>query len=122
MVYSASTRALACLEAEATLGPRPLPLTHYLVELVVPFEEWARAARVPSDVVAWDTADETANCREWGSRWVEGCSSLLARVPSAQVPEEDNILINPKHPGLSAVRATKVRKWSRARRSHRHEK
>jgi hypothetical protein len=28
------------------------------------------------------------------------------------VPEESNILINPRHPNAAALRARKVRKWS----------
>ena len=40
-----------------------------------------------------------------------GKTSLLAKVPSIIVPEEWNVLINPAHPDISSVKATKVRKW-----------
>lgn len=38
-------------------------------------------------------------------------SSLLLRVPSVIVPEEANVLLNPRHPDVARVRATKLRAW-----------
>jgi hypothetical protein len=48
---------------------------------------------------------------DWGTSWVVGSSRLLAEVPSVIVPEESNILINPRHPNAAALGARKVRKW-----------
>jgi hypothetical protein len=33
-------------------------------------------------------------------------------VPSAVVPEESNVLINPRHSHAPALRARKVRRWT----------
>jgi hypothetical protein len=38
--------------------------------------------------------------------------SLLAEVPSIVVPEEFNILINPRHPDSGNLTPKKIRRWN----------
>jgi hypothetical protein len=37
---------------------------------------------------------------------------VLLEVPSVVVPEETNVLLNPRHPDVRQLRAAKLRKWS----------
>lgn len=120
MVYAATSRALACLEAEATQGLQPLPLTHYLVEFVIPRKSWDRALQVPAELFLRGWPADAAQCIDWGTQWAARNVSLLARVPSRRVPEEENVLINPRHADLADVIATKVREWAYPHRSGSH--
>lgn len=45
-------------------------------------------------------------------RWLASQRSLLAAVPSVIVPEESNLLINPRHPACALLLATTVRRWT----------
>jgi len=41
--------------------------------------------------------------REVGDEWLQSGCSLALRVPSAVVPAEENVLVNPEHPEFEAV-------------------
>jgi len=55
----------------------------------------------------WDGYPYLAVTQELGDRWVEGRLSLALRVPSAIVPSESNLLINPLHPDRHLLRIGK---------------
>lgn len=112
LVYGSVTRALACLETLAHLAKHPLPLNRYLVQITVPAKAWAAATEIdPEELVGWDAEPAGKASLEWGHAWVTSGQSLLARVPSAIVPEEFNVLVNPAHSDIAGVKARKVRKW-----------
>lgn len=113
MVYASTSRALACLETVVHLGAGPaLPLNHYLVRLDIPAELWA--ARTVFDAaqhVGWDALPAARVSIAWGTAWAFEGASCLAEVPSVIVPEESNLLINPRHPDGARICARKVRRW-----------
>ena len=112
MVYTSTSRALACLETVVHLADHPLPLNRYLVQISVPASAWAAATRLQAaDQVGWDAQPVGKASLDWGARWCKDQRTLLARVPSIVVPEEDNVLINPAHPAAVSVKAVKLRKW-----------
>jgi RES domain-containing protein len=113
MVYASTSRALACLETLVHLGAGDLPLNRYLVLITVADAIWAaRAAFDPVAHVGWDAEPAGLVSLDWGTNWAAGGTSLLAEVPSVVVPEELNVLINPRYPDAASLAATKVRKWT----------
>lgn len=111
MLYTSTSRALACLETVVHLSGT-LPLNRYLVQVSVPMAAYKAAVIAdPAKLVGWDAEPAGKVSLDWGSLWATGKSSLLAKVPSIIVPEEWNVLINPAHPDFVSVKATKVRKW-----------
>lgn len=112
MVYTSSTRALACLEVLVHLAGRALPLNRYLVEFEVTDEAWdRRTVADPAVLVGWDAEPAGLSSLDWGTRWQRSGERLLAEVPSLIVPEESNVLVNPAHPDMRNVAARKVRRW-----------
>jgi len=112
VIYTSVSQALACLEALVHIDV-PLPLNRYLVRIDVPRKAWAeRVVFKPAAHVGWDAEPAGQVSIEWGALWLSGNTTLLAQVPSIVVPDEANILINPRHPDIVQVRATKIRKWS----------
>ncbi len=117
VVYASTSRALACLETVVHLTQTPLPLNRYLVEIFVPGNLWDAATDfVGAQAVGWDAEPAGKVSLDWGTVWAKGARTVLARVPSVVVEEEFNVLINPRHPDLSFVRARKVRRWLYDRR------
>lgn len=113
MLYCSASRALACLETVVHLNAGGLPLNRYLVEIEMPDDVWA-AARIETAAslnVGWDAQPAGRVSIGLGSDWVRSKSSLLLLVPSAIVPEESNVLVNPEHPDRAGLTARKVRKW-----------
>lgn len=112
LLYTSTSRALACLETLAHLQAGTLPLNRYLVELQVPQDSWIDAESVSaSELVGWDAHPPGRVSLSWGSSWAATSRTLLAKVPSIVVPEEFNVLVNPKHPDIDKVVAVKHRKW-----------
>jgi RES domain-containing protein len=112
-VYASTSRALACLETVVHLGGRTLPLNRYLVEIIIPADEWeARTIFDPHSNIGWDAEPAGMVSLDWGTAWASARSTLLAEVPSVVVPEELNVLINPLHSAAPTVRARKVRRWT----------
>lgn len=113
MLYTSETRALACLETVVHLNAGGLPLNRYLVQIELPDAAWAKAPTLdPAKHVGWDAEPAGRMSIRYGTDWARSASSLLLIAPSAIVSEEVNVLINPLHPEISSVRATKVRRWT----------
>ena len=113
LVYTSTNRALAALETIVHLNSGGLPLNRYLVEIVISDDVWDSAEVIDRSTapVGWDAEPASRTSSDFGTRWARAATSLLLRVPSVIVPEESNVLINPRHPGIAAIKARKVRKW-----------
>lgn len=113
VVYASTSRALACLETVVHLNAGGLPLNRYLVEIGVPDPIWAAARMEDATTlpVGWDAEPASLTSVAFGTDWLIGAASALLVLPSVIVPEEANVLINPAHPGSSAITARKVRRW-----------
>jgi RES domain-containing protein len=114
MIYASSSIALACLETLVHLGGgHALPLNRYLVRIDVPDEPWAsRTVFDATAHVGWDAEPPGLVSLDWGTQWAQGVAALLSAVPSIVVPEESNVLINPRHSDVAQITAVKVRKWT----------
>lgn len=111
VVYASTTIAMACLET--VVHGAGLPVRRWLVAIDVPQVHWhARTELAPEDLPGWDARPAGAASSGWGDRWLASHSSLLAAVPSVIVPEERNVLINPRHPACASLVARVVREWS----------
>ena len=113
VAYASGTRALACLETVVHLNAGGLPLNRYLVAVTIPDDIWARAQSegASSLPVGWDAEPAGRASIKFGMDWIRSGRSALLVVPSVIVPEEFNVLVNPRHPASALVTAAKVRKW-----------
>lgn len=100
MVYTASHLSLAVLESFVHL-PGSMRTSAGLPEMV------SVCLSVPSAQIAQldrDLGASGEDARAIGDRWLTDRPSLALEVPSAVVPNETNVLINPDHPEMRAVR------------------
>jgi RES domain-containing protein len=102
MVYTASTLSLAALEALVHFAIDTAPLDYVALAIRVPDDAVERVAdkQLPPD---WHATPAPAACQELGARWAAGARSVGLAVPSAVVPSENNILLNPLHPDFPKV-------------------
>jgi len=113
VLYASTTIALACLETLVHTNISQLPLNRFLVRLEVPYDVWAARqeetrATLP---VGWSAVPEGKVSLDRGDAWLVGGKSALLLVPSVVVPEEANVLLNPKHGDAKRVTAAKIRGW-----------
>lgn len=112
VLYCASHVSLAVLETFIHLNAGGLPLNRYLVEFTIPDDVWANAAVLATPPVGWDAIPFGKISLDAGDAWLKANAGALMRVPSAIVPEECNVLINPLHADTARIAVRKVRKWA----------
>jgi RES domain-containing protein len=114
VIYASCSIALAYLETIVHLsGFDPLPLNRYLIKIDIPAAAWrARTIFDAGMHVGWDALPAGLVSLDWGSEWLRSCRSLVATVPSIVVPDELNILINPRHSDAGSLIAKKLRRWN----------
>lgn len=99
-------------------GDDPLPFQRQLVRISLPSQHWRERKRfLPGERSGWDQPPNPADAedglsatRAWGDTWLLSGESLIAEVPSVIVPEEGNLLLNPRHPAHREV-SENVRPW-----------
>ena len=113
VIYASETQSLACLETIVHLNAGGLPLNRYLVAITIPDFIWMQAeTRTSAKLrVGWDASPPGRASVAEGTTWIRSLASALLRVPSAIVPDEYNVLINPLHPDSRRITATKIRRW-----------
>lgn len=81
--------------------------------MTIPDDIWAAAlvAGAGSLPVGWDAEPAGRASIAFRTDWLRAGRSALLLVPSVIVPEECNVVLNPRHPGGGRVTAVKVRKW-----------
>lgn len=97
IVYTSETQSLAALEMLVHLEAAELFKDYVLiaVEIEKSLLQDIDRARLPRN---WRTDPSPASLRKIGDEWAFALSSVALRVPSALVPDENNVLLNPSHP------------------------
>lgn len=113
VVYAASTIALATLETLAHLGDNIAIRNAFLVSISVPASVWKKreiieASELPPTWLAEPPGSTTIG---FGDTWLEKKTAALLLVPSVIVPEEYNVLINPRHRDTSRITSQALRQF-----------
>jgi RES domain-containing protein len=104
VLYTAESRALATVETLVHLSMPLLPKDLRIARIRIP--EDASFTRVePEDLPpGWAGHPPPLKLSVIGEEWVRSNKSLCLSVPSAAVPGDRNVLINPKHPDAGSVK------------------
>lgn len=111
VVYASTNIALATLETIVNLNVDALPLNRFLVAVDVPDEIWSCRETITAPPIGWTAIPAGKVSLDLGENWLQRRSSALLLVPSVVVHEEYNVLVNPRHPHCSEIRAQKIRPW-----------
>lgn len=111
VVYAAGTLALAALEYLAHVDPEDVPDDLVALGIALPDGAPVRVLTVDDLPDGW-RAPGAAACLAIGDAWLAAGDALALRVPSALVPEEVNLLLDPKHPAMGAVRVVAERPFA----------
>ncbi len=112
IVYTASSAALAALEVLVHVDPLEAPDDLRLLTLEVPDDlliERIDVAALPARWSAVPAPDELATL---GHDWLASRRSAALSVPSAVIPIERNLLLNPLHPAITHLHITEDRPFS----------
>lgn len=100
MGYTSASRALAMMELLVHVGRDNVPANRVLVTIDIPVEHIERLVDLPE---GWGGLPYSEKVQDAGDRWIRSKRSLALRVPSAIVPNEHNVLVNPLHPNLNRI-------------------
>ena len=110
MVYCSESRSLAALELFVNLAPNSMPRELVFIPADVP-EQFLTAVK-PADLPSnWRDYPAPDAVKDIGTQWVEQktCAALL--VPSAVMPDERNILLNPEHTDFTKIKIGKPNRF-----------
>lgn len=106
-IYTSETRALAALEFLVHVRTRTADNLRIaaisIPDSIVPLE--FRAETLPK---GWRDHPPPFKLAEMGTDWLKSLKSLLLRVPSAVIPNEFNIIVNPMHKDMKYVRISHI--------------
>jgi len=112
MVYCSASVSLATLELLVHLDTDELPSEPYVaIELGVPdaLVEVVADVDLPPDWRAAPTAlSDPQGPQDFGAAWYRSQRSLAISVPSAVVPHERNVILNPQHGAMAQVAVTRT--------------
>lgn len=103
LVYASAHLSLAVLEVLVQLESDDLPDNLVATRLEIPDDGVERREDVPAE---WLEDPGQRQSRRYGDRWAAEQRSAALIVPSAVVPQEANVLLNPLHPRFGEVRLT----------------
>ena len=108
MVYASDSLSLAMLEILVHVPRATLlqPLLGMKLEVNEKFVLRLDRKSLPSD---WDSYPFSRKTQSIGDNWVARCESLALFVPSAVVPVQYNLLINPRHIAARTLRIAERR-------------
>ena len=104
MVYFSRYLSLCALEILVHLETRLIPEDYYYMEAEIKEEQYTTIAHPEKIIKGWNATTVTAATQQYGSDWLDSASSLGLQIPSVILPQETNLLINPKHPKMSNLK------------------
>lgn len=107
MVYCSSSLALAAIELFVHLEPNQAPDDLISISAILPHGEPAQtieAAALPPQWWTDEALSGSGSARDLGDQWIRSHSSLALVVPSVPIRPEWNVLVNPLHPQIAALK------------------
>ncbi len=106
VIYAAQTFAAALLEVLVHSNLGKVPNTHAVIEITIPGSLQIETLH-EENLPGWDAEDQRAS-RLFGDQWLTEQRSAVLLVPSLVTRgREQNVVLNPLHPGFSEIWAGK---------------
>lgn len=112
LIYASATLSLAALEYLAHLDVEDVPADLVALEVEVADGAPAEVLDVEALPPDWTRSEGHPACVEAGDRWAREGRTLALHVPSAVIPEERNVLLNPRHPAAARLCVASARDFS----------
>ena len=106
-VYLSSTLSLAAKETFVHLADDVAGLDYVYFEVEIP--AGLPIARLGVKPKGWRNEPPIGASMRVGDRWLKAGTSALLEVPSAIIPTETNLILNPMHPDVNKLRIAAAR-------------
>ena len=111
VIYTAGSRALACLENLVHRDSEGLKNLFNVIVINIPDEVEITEifeTDLPSN---WTKSNNLHQTRQIGNTWLRSQISCVFKVPSAVIKGEFNFIINPVHPSFSKIKIKALEKF-----------
>lgn len=102
-IVAESSRALAALEYLVHVDPANVPSDLVLLTIDVPDTAPRDAVALATLPARWAAESEPPECQALGDAWLRAGATLALELPAAPVPEERNVILDPRHPAHAGV-------------------
>ncbi len=106
-VYLSSTLSLAAMEIFVHLGEDAARLEYVYFEVEIPAS--VSILTLTHRPKGWRSEPPTNASMRIGDRWLKAGESALLEVPSAVIPSEMNLILNPLHPDAAKLQIKTAR-------------
>jgi RES domain-containing protein len=110
VIYTASTRALACLENVVHRSDEGLQQLFKVMVIDIPNDVKIEEISLEDLEIGWNkyNPDSYEICQEVGEEWLMRKNSAVLKVPSSIILKECNYLINVQHPDFQKIKLTEI--------------
>ena len=109
VVYVSETLSLAALEMFIHFTRKDIKLSKSLLAVPVEIPDGLKVIELSIKSLSsdWRVPPPSNSTKEIGTGWAQKGSSPVLRVPSAVIPDEYNLLLNPKHSDFVKIKIGK---------------
>ncbi|GHC55493.1 RES family NAD+ phosphorylase [Ulvibacter litoralis] len=107
LLYFSEHLSLCVLELLTRIDYDLITKEYSYIEAEVPLGLIESLTKPEKVVKGWRDNPPVSRTQDYGSTWINSKSSLGLSVPSAVLPKELNILINPLHKSFSKIKVSK---------------
>ena len=106
VIYTASTRALACLENVVHRAGEGLQQAFKVMVIDIPDDILIEEILLKNLKLGWNKSDDSTYeiCQAIGDDWLERAESAVLKVPSSIIQKESNYLFNINHPDFKRIK------------------
>ena len=103
VVYTSSSLSLATLEYLVNIDGKGLPSDLVVITAQIPDDIAVSRVEARDLPVDWRSSPSPVKLKAIGEEWLRKAETAILCVPSAVIPEENNVLLNPAHPQFARV-------------------
>ena len=104
MIYTAQSRALACLENIVHRNSKGLQKNFRIMEIDIPDKIKMEKIRETDLVTDWKDFYKMPYTQQIGNDWINSLKTAVLQVPSVIISGDFNYLINPAHKDFSSIK------------------
>lgn len=116
VIYTASSRSLACLENLVHKSGRGGTTTYRTMVIEIPDTLAIQEVNLNDLTEDWNQIPLCKECQEIGSDWYASKNTPVLKVPSAVIPDEYNYVLNARHSDFKKILLKRILPFSFDRR------
>ena len=104
MIYTAQSRALACLENLVHRSGEGNNALYKVMLIDVPDKLAIENLDIKKLKKDWYSMNNYPYCQALGDNWLQDAATVILKVPSVIIKQEFNYLLNPNHPEFKEIK------------------